>query len=139
MRHDRIARDAGQSGIRKRRRDDRAVHHHENVFAGAFADVAVHIERDAFRVAVHFRFHADELRVHVVRGGLGHLRQRVGRRAVPGADADIDAAAQRFFAEIFSPLPAGQIDFDRTALRIDADVAIAAQNDRADVAGVEPC
>src|SRR5207302_2894385 len=70
--HDGVTRDAGQDAGGERRSVERAVVNEENVHAGSFADVAVGIERDAFRIAVEAGFHADELRVHVVRGGFGH-------------------------------------------------------------------
>src|SRR5208282_6825131 len=132
-RHHGIARDAWQRGAGNRRRQDRAVHHEENIFAGAFADVAVRIEGDAFDVAVGGGFHADELRVHVVRGGLGHLRQRVRRGTIPGADADVHATLQALVAEIASPFPAREIRFDRSVFRIDAAGAITAQNNRTQI------
>ena len=44
----------------------------------AFADVAVGVERDALVESIDNSFHADQLRVHVVRCGFGHGRQRVG-------------------------------------------------------------
>ena len=135
--HDGVAGDAGQNAGGERRSVECAVVHEEHVHAGTFADVAVGIERDAFGVAVEGGFHANELRVHVVRGGFGHGWQRVRRDAGPGADADVHALRERFRAEIGAPGPAGHVDVDRRAERVDADFAVAAEDDRLDVAGVE--
>ena len=129
--------DAGQRGIRNGRSDDRAVVDHKNIFAGAFADLAVGIERNAFDVAVGPRFHANELRVHVIRGGLGHLRQSIRRGTIPGTDANVDTLGQTFFAQIFSPSIAGQVDLDGATDRIDAGLAVTAQNYRTNVAGTD--
>src|ERR1700691_1055875 len=130
----RVASDTGQCRIGKRRSDQRAVHYQENVFAGTLANVAMHVERDAFHVAVRARLHADELGVHVIRGGLSHLRQGVGRGTIPGADAHIHSAAVRFFTEIFSPVPASEIDLDRTAFWVHARFAVTAHDNRPQVA-----
>jgi len=105
--------------------------------AGAFADVAVRVEGDAFGVAVEAGFHADELRVHVVGGGFGHGGKRIGGDAGPGADADVDTFSESFRAKVGSPGPASHINVDRGAERIDADFAVTAKNDGLDVAGVE--
>src|SRR5712692_5033670 len=87
--HDRVAGDAGQDAGGERRSVERAVVHEENVHAGAFADVAVGVEGDAFGVTVEAGFHADELRVHVVGGGFGHGGERVGGDTRPRADPDV--------------------------------------------------
>src|SRR5271156_608299 len=133
----RVTRDPGQRGIGKRRSDQRAVHHRENIFAGTLANVAMHVERDAFHVAVRARLHADELGVHVIRGGLGHLRQSVGRGTIPGADAHIHTAALRFFTQIFSPVPASEVNLYGTTLWIHARFAVTAHDDWPQVACVD--
>src|SRR6185437_10590375 len=126
-----------QRGISERRRVNRAVHHHENIFARPFADITVYIERDAFGVAIRSSFHADEPRVHIVRRGLSHLRQRIGRGAIPGTDADVDTLAQSFLAEIFAPFPAGKVDVDGAVVRIHASIAVAAEHDGPQVTGAD--
>src|SRR5260221_7601664 len=65
--HHGVASDAGQDAGGERRSVKRAVVHEKDVHAGAFADVAIGIEGDAFGVSVEAGFHADELRVHVDR------------------------------------------------------------------------
>ena len=65
----------------------------KDVLARAFADVTVGVQRDAFGVAVGDGLHPDELRVHVIRAGLGQRGQRIGRHAGPTRDADVHALA----------------------------------------------
>ena len=120
----------GNAELAERRSDDVAVHDEENIFAGTFADIAVGIERDAFDVAIGARFHANELGIHVICGGFGHLRAVCcGAGAIPGTDANVHAGAQTFFAEIFSPGIAGEVDLDGAAQRIHSGFAVAAQHD----------
>ena len=121
-----------QGRVAQRRRVDDAVAHDEDVLAGAFADQAVHVQRNAFRVAVGVGFHADELGVHVVGAGLGERGHGVGREAVPTGDADVGAVAAR---HVFPPGEVGDVDLDGRALGADADLAVAAQHDGPDVAG----
>src|SRR5271165_2146292 len=83
-----VARNAGEHGVGKRGGVDNAVAHDEEVLAGAFGEVSVDVEGDAFSVAVDVRFHADELRVEVVSAGLGERGRSVGRGTVPGGNAD---------------------------------------------------
>src|SRR5882762_9103131 len=135
--HDGVAGDAGQNAGGQWRRIQGAVVHKENIHAGAFADVAVGVESDAFRVAVEAGFHADELRVHVVGGGFGHGGKRIGSDAGPGADADVDTFSESFRAKVGAPGPTSHINVDRGTKRINADFAVAAENDRLHVAGVE--
>ena len=108
----RIARNAGQHRRAQRRSVDLAVAHHENVLAGALADIARGIEGDAFDVAVGDGFHLDQLRVHVIGPGLGHGGQGIGRHAVPTGDAHVHALGQRFLAQVLAPFPTGDVDLD---------------------------
>src|SRR5437868_5222748 len=111
--HDRVAGDAGQNAGGEWGSVQSAVVDQENIHAGAFADVAVGVKGNAFGVAVEAGFHADQLRIHVVGGGLGHGGQRIGCDAGPRADADIDTFGERFRAEVGSPGPASHVDVDR--------------------------
>src|SRR5262249_35085864 len=88
---------------------------------------------DAFGVAVDDGFHLDQLRVHVVGAGLRHGRQGVGGETRPGGDADV--AAGVVGGQIFSPRVVDDVDRGRRVERVDARFAVAAQHDRADVAG----
>src|SRR6267154_2599472 len=135
--HDGVAGDAGQNTGGQRRSVQRAVVHEEDIHAGAFADVTVGVQGDAFGVAVEAGFHANELRVHVVGSGFGHGGKRIGGDAGPGADADVDTFGERFGPKVSAPRPTSHIDVDRGTKRIDANFAIAAENDGLHVAGVE--
>src|SRR5208282_2180696 len=84
----------------------------ENVHAGTFADVATGFKRDALGKAIEFRFHVNELGIHVIAGRFGHGRQRVGRHARPGADANIHAFRKTFSAEVSAPAPARHVHLD---------------------------
>src|SRR6202030_2209495 len=101
--------------------------------ARAFAHATVRVERDALGISVHLRFHVNELRIHVVCGGFGHARQRVGRHAIPRADADVDPVFDGFGAQVASPFPARDVHFSRDGQPADADIAVAAQRDWTDV------
>src|SRR5689334_831625 len=94
------------------------------------------IERDAFGVAIEGGFHADELRVHIIGGRFGHSRESVWGDAGPGTDADVDTFCERVRTEIRAPGPASHVDVDKRTERVHADLAITAQDDRLDVAGV---
>ena len=99
--------------------------------------MAASIQCDAFGVTVEGGFHANQLRVHIICGGFGHGRQCVWRDTRPGTDADVDTFGERFRPKIRAPGPAGHIALDWRVERIDADFAVAAQDDWLHVAGIE--
>src|SRR5271157_3094305 len=129
----RVASDAGQNAVAQRRRVDAVLMHDEDVLAGSLADVAVDVQRDALGIAVHDGFHLDQLRIHVVGAGFGHGRHGVGRQAVPGRNADLHAVVRIGRAEVLTPLVVGNVNLGGRVERIDADLAITAQHDWADV------
>src|SRR5580658_3219848 len=131
-----VARDAGQHRCAQRRGVQAPVADQEDIFAGPLADVAGFIERDAFRIAIGDGLHFDELRIHVIGARFGQGGQGIGGDALPTRNADIHAAGEGFFAQILAPDPAGQIDVHGVVQRIYADVAIGADGDGPDVAGV---
>src|SRR5262249_36550252 len=88
-------------------------------------------------ITVEAGFHANELRVHVVGGGLTHCGERIGSNACPGTDTDVDALAEGVRTEVSAPSPTGHVKFDRRAERIDPNFAVATESHRLDVAGVE--
>src|SRR5262245_17711739 len=135
--HHRIARDAGQDGGCERRGVDYALTYQEQIFAAAFADVAVGVERDAFDEAVGDRLHLDQLRVHVIRGRFGRGRNRVVVHPRPARHAHVDALVNRLLAEIFAPDPARDVDLDRVVERVDAEPAVAADDNRAQITLLE--
>ena len=127
----RVAGDAGERGVGQRRGVENSVAHHEDVLARALAYQAVHVQTDALGIAVDLGFHVDQLRVHVVGAGLGQGGHGVGRKAVPTGDADVRAARA---GDVLAPREVGHVDLDGRALGADADFAVAAQGDGADVA-----
>src|SRR5579885_2618817 len=110
--HNGVARDARENACGERRGVEHAIVREKDVHARAFTDVAVGIERDAFRVAVELRFHANELGVHIVRGRFGHCRKSVRSNAGPRADADVHAFGEGFRAEIRAPGPTSHVAID---------------------------
>src|SRR5208337_5606870 len=126
-----VAGDAGERGVGQRRGVEDAVADDEDVLARAFTDQAVDIEPDALGVAVDFSFHVDELGVHVIRAGLGEGGHGVGSQPVPAGDADVGAAGT---GDVFAPGEVGDINLDGRALGADANFAVAAQGNGADVA-----
>src|ERR1700722_41111 len=107
--------------------------HDKDVLAGAFADKSVHVERNAFDVAVDDGFHFDELRVHVVSASFGHRRKRVRGQPRPGRDAYV--AALGFAAQIFSPRIINDVNLGGRIEGVDAGFSVAAQHDGPNVAG----
>src|SRR5690606_17486072 len=88
--HDGVARNALQDRVRKRGRVDDAVADQEEVLAGAFADVSVDAETDAFGESEPLCFQADELARQIVAGRLAHRGDRVRREALPRGYAHVD-------------------------------------------------
>src|SRR5579864_6072123 len=107
----RVAGNARENGIAQRRRDQFVAMDEEQVFARAFADESILVQRDPLDVAVGNRFHLDELRVHVIRARLGHRGQRIRRQARPGRNTDVDAFTVT--AQIFSPGIVADVNLDR--------------------------
>ena len=131
----RVTGDARQNAVAQRRRVDAVLVHDEDVLARTLADVAVDVERNALAVAVHDGFHLDQLRVHVVGAGLGHGRHGVGRQPRPRRNADVHAVVAIGAAQILAPLVIGDVNLGGRVERIDADLAVTAQHDGADIAG----
>src|SRR5437879_578876 len=101
--HDGVAGDARKNAGGQWRSVERAIVNEKNVHAGAFTDMAAGIESDAFGVAVEASFHANELRIHVIRRGLGHGGQSIRGNARPGTHADIDTLGESVWTEIGAP------------------------------------
>ena len=95
------------------------------------------VHRDPLVVAVRDGLHLDELAVRVVRRSLRHRGHRVRRDAHPGRAADVDALLERVRAEVLAPRITPDRDVDRVRERIDAERAVAAIDERPDVAGLE--
>src|SRR5712664_3095005 len=135
--HDGVAGDARKNAGGQRRSVERAIVNEKNVHAGAFTDMAAGIESDAFGVAVEASFHANELRVHVIRGGLGHGGKSIRGNARPGTHADIDTLGERVRTEIGAPAPASHVNVDGRIQRIHSRFAVAAEHNGLDVTGIQ--
>src|SRR5712691_6155306 len=130
-----VARDARQDAGGERGRQNRSLVDQEEIHPRTFADETAGIEGDAFCEAIDNRFHADQLRVHVVGGGFGHRRQSVRSDARPRADADVHTLSQGVRAEVGTPFPAGHVHFNGIVKGVDVYVAVAAENDGTQIAG----
>ena len=128
---DGAAGDAVEDGVGEGRGVEDAAADEEEVLAGALGEVAVDVEGDAFGVAVDLGFHADELGVHVVGAGLGERGHGVGGEARPGGDADVCAFVA---GDVFAPGEVGDVDLNGGSEGVDADLAVSAEGDGADVA-----
>src|SRR6267154_1553160 len=135
--HDGVAGDARKNAGGQRRSVERAIVNEKNVHAGAFTDMAAGIESDAFGVAVEASFHANELRVHVIRGCLGHGGKSIRGNARPGTHADIDTLGERVRTEIGAPAPASHVNVDGRIQRIHSRFAVAAEHNGLDVTGIQ--
>src|ERR1700681_2882958 len=100
---DAIARDSWQDAGRERRGVKRVIVDEKHIHSRAFAYVTSRIERDAFGVPIEGRFHANQLRIHVVCRRFGHGRKSVGSDASPGTDTDVHSVGKRFGTEVCSP------------------------------------
>ena len=130
----RVAGDAGEDRRTHRRRVQHALAHHEDILAAAFAEHAVGAQRDALVVAVAVRLHRHQLAVEVVAAGLGHHREGVGRGALPGRHADVDAALEALRAQHRAPFDGDHRYLHRhVGRRHHAEAARAAEHDRAQV------
>ena len=115
-------------------RRDLAVAHDVDVLAGALADVAVLVEQDRLLVAGLDRLDLREHAVQVLARGLRVGDQRARADPLPRGDLRADAVALALLAEVGAPLPAGDRHVDRRVERVEAHLAVAAVDDRADVA-----
>src|SRR5215218_2115 len=128
----------GQARGRERRCPDLAVLDQEDVLAGAVGDEALRREQDRFVVAGALCLVDGEHRVQVDPSGLGDVRDRVGADPIPGGDLGTDACARVLVPEVVRPRPAHDRDLDRVPLRVDAELAVAVERERPDVALGEP-
>jgi hypothetical protein len=120
------------------RRDDLAVTDEVDVLAGALADEAPLVEQDRLFVACVGALGLGQNRVQVLTGGLG-VRDQPGRRdPAPGRHLRPHPVLLALLAEVRGPGPDGDEDIDRSALRVEAHLAVTAEGDRPDIAGAEP-
>ena len=105
---------------------------------GALRDAAVLVEEDRLVVAGVGRLGLGEDRVQVLARGLGVRDQAVAGDRPPGGDLGPDPVLLAVLAEVGAPRPDGDDHLDRGALRVEAHLAVAAERERADVAGAQP-
>ena len=135
--HARLAVDAVEDPGRLRRRVDRPLADHEDVLARALAHEAVVVEQDGLLVAGLVGLDLGQDRVQVLARGLGVRDQRVAADPPPGRDLRAHAVALALLAEVGGPLPGGDRHVDRRVEREEPHRPVAAEDDRADVAGAE--
>ena len=128
----------GQDPGREIGRVDDAVAHDEDVLARAVGDGALRREQDRLVVAGVVRLGDREHRVEVDARRLRDVRDDVRRHALPGRDLRADAVLQALLAEVRRPRPAHDHDLDGVAARRDAELAVAVERDRPDVALGQP-
>ena len=124
----------GRIEVESAGRGDLVAVDHEDVLARAVGDVALVGEQDRLVVAGAVRLGDREHRVEVDAGRLGHVRDRVRADPLPGRDLDADPVLHPLVAEVRAPGPAHDHGLDRVAGRGDAELAVAVEADRAQVA-----
>src|SRR5215213_6416427 len=130
----RLARDAGKDRHGDRRRRDLAVADDEDVLAGAVRHVALGGEQDRLVVAGAVRLGDGEHRVEVDAGRLGDVRYDVRADPLPGGDLGADPVAEAILAEVRAPRPAHDHALHGVLAGGDAELAVAEEADRAQVA-----
>src|SRR5918996_1284570 len=134
----RLARDPGQDRGREVRRREDLVLDDEDVLARAVRDRALVREKDRLLVAGPGRLDHGEHRVQVDPGRLRDVRDRVRPDPLPRGDLRAHAALEGVLAEICPPRPADDADVDRVGARVDAELAVAVEGERAQVALGQP-
>src|SRR4029450_9466024 len=132
---DAVAGEAGQAAGGQGRRVESAVADGEDVLARPVGHVPVGVEQDGLVIAGLDGLGLGQRGVDVLAGGLGRRRDDVGVEAPPGAELDPDPGLERLLAQVGAPRPAGDDHADRGVERVEADLAVAEVDERADVAG----
>ena len=137
-RDDRVAGDPGEDRHRERRCVQHAVLHDEDVLARPVGDIAVVREHDRFVVAASARLHRREHRVEVDPRRLRDVRDDVRADALPARDLRGDALRLAVLTEIRAPREADDHDVDRVSHGRHAELAVAVERKRPEVAGRDP-
>ena len=135
--HDDVARDALEHAVARRRRHEHAVAHAEDVLARALGDVAVLGEHHGLVVAGVEHLDLGEDAVQVLARGLGGAGQRRVVERLDAARLGAHAVLDALLAEVGAPRPGGDDDLHRRVHGEQAHLAVAAEDQRADVAGLE--
>lgn len=137
-REDGVAGDAGEDAAGQRRGDELALLDDEQVLAGAFADVAVHVRQDGLVVAAELRLALGEDAVRVL---TGHFRLRQAHADVvpmPRADLATNARRERLGAEVRPPFPGDDEAAVLVVGRVDAHRPVGDVDHRPEVRLVHP-
>ena len=110
--------------------------HHEDVLARALRHPAVGREQDGLVVAGLQGLDLGQRRVHVHAGPLGRRGHGVGVVALPRRHLEADAVGHPLVAQVGAPGPGGDGHADRARQGVEAHLAVAEVDDRADVAAV---
>ena len=132
-RNDRVARHPLEDGAGEVGGIENPLSHDEDVLAGPFAHVAVHVEQDRLVVPTELRFSLGDDAIGVLPGHLGFRQSHVDVVARKRADLGANAALQRFFAKIRAPLPRDDRGVDGVARRVNAHRALADVHHRPEV------
>ena len=135
--HDGVAGDALEQARGERRRDDLTAAHHEDVLAGALGDEAGVVQHDRLFVAGLDDLDLGELAVQVLAAALGRRRDRVVVEALDRRHLDPHAVLDALVAQVGAPRPDGDGAVDRRLEREQPHLAVAAVDDRPDVAVLE--
>src|SRR4051794_15269694 len=130
--------DAAEHAREVGRRGDHPVLDDEQVLAGALGDVPVRVEEDRLLVAGLVGLDLGEHGVEVLARRLGGGDHDVVGQPAPRGDAGAHAALLALVAEVGAPFPDGDADLDRAVERVQAHRPGAAEDDRADVALLQP-
>ena len=130
-----VARDADEDRRGEVGRVDHAVADDEDALARAVGDGALRGEEDRLVVAGAVGLAHGEHRVHVDAGRLRDVRDDVRADALPARDLGADPVPLALFAEIRAPGPRHDRDVDGVPHRRHAELAVADEGDRPQVAG----
>ena len=131
---DRVARDAGKDRGGEVRCVDRPVLDDEQILPGAVRDVALVGEQNRLVIAGALRLHHGEHRVEIDARCLRHVRNDIRANACPGGDLRADALLHPVGPEVGAPRPAHDHDVDGVARRGDAELPVAEERNRAEIA-----
>src|SRR5215212_537666 len=129
-----VARDPRQDRGREVGRVDDAVLDDEDVLAGPVGDISLRGQQNRLVIARPIRLRDREHRVQVDAGRLGDVRDHVRAYPLPARDLRADPVLQALLAEVGAPGPAHDHDVDRVADRGDAELAVAEEGNRTQVA-----
>jgi len=117
--------------------DDSPALDDEQVLTGALRDVALRVQEDGLVVARLEGLDLGQAGVDVQAGHLGGRRDHVRVLPLPRRDLRPHAVADALLAEVGAPGPDGDGDVDGARQGVEAHLAVAQVDQRADIAGVD--